>query len=253
MEDSERELTFWTRRVLEKLGMLRDLSADFQHTPWIFDWDKKESDAINIERYGKECRALITLSTTGTIGIESAIPLTEITRRYLEINEHGIDLPFSIDAAGAVGRGSGWYRAFFITGFDYQKYHELCKEYELTEADTTSRITLEVRLRGRTVTLWSSVTDYITIKTLRTDSPQFNFMNYILAHPATNISKGDVTAKVGGCSDKKDLTELVRNCGFNAELKVLFFPECSQHRIVFNPSVQIAQPEAEKIARKYIS
>lgn len=129
MEDSERERSYWAGRVLEKIGMWRQIGADFQHTFWVFDWDTNKPDTANIENYGKECRALIELSTTGTIHIKLAIPLTEQNRRYPEINKHGIDLPFSMDAAGNAGRNTGWYRAYWITGFDYDRYLARCEAF----------------------------------------------------------------------------------------------------------------------------
>jgi hypothetical protein len=118
---------------------------------------------------------------------------------------------------------------------------------------TENSVTGEIKLIDNVVTLWLSNLGTVPIKSLRTDGPQFNFMNYVIAHPKTNISRGDVQAQVGGCEDKKDLTEIVRRCGFTPELKKLFFPTCNQLKVTFIPSVQLPKLQAEKLAIRYKS
>lgn len=54
------------------------------------------------------------------------------------------------------------------------------------------------------------------LKTLRTDGPQYNFMNYLLTHPKTVTTRADIHENVEGCKSISDLTELVRHCGFNS-------------------------------------
>ncbi len=72
-------------------------------------------------------------------------------------------------------------------------------------------------------------------KPLRYDSPPYNFMQYILKNPNRPISVHEIQEKVEGCKTKTDLSELVRNCHFNKELKRIFFERTTQKTIRFTP------------------
>lgn len=128
MKTEQSQHDYWIDRVLEKIGLLLKLGADFKHTYWLFDWDKALPESKNIENYANESRALIFISATGALGIESSKPKTH-ERRYPQLNEHEGDLPLSVDIAGQNGVGSVWYRAYWITSLDYEKYLQLCESY----------------------------------------------------------------------------------------------------------------------------
>lgn len=81
---------------------------------------------------------------------------------------------------------------------------------------------------------------------LRTDSTTHNFINYMLSHPRTRISHADIKIATGS----KDITELVRGCGFDRHLKEIFFPSTTEKTVLFDPSPVITPKQTEYI-KKY--
>ena len=74
------------------------------------------------------------------------------------------------------------------------------------------------------------------MKKFRTDSAPYNFINYTLAHPDTDINRAVIQTEVEGCAQKQDMTELVRHCGFTAELlalKEVFFAGTTEKKVHF--------------------
>ncbi|MEX0748779.1 MAG: hypothetical protein WD467_03305 [Candidatus Saccharimonadales bacterium] len=82
-------------------------------------------------------------------------------------------------------------------------------------------------------------------KPLRYDSPPYNFMRYILKNHDRPISIHEIQEKVEGCKTKTDLSELVRNCHFNRELKKIFFERTTQKTIRFTPWKEISGEQLE--------
>lgn len=118
---------------------------------------------------------------------------------------------------------------------------------------TSDTVTADIKLVDATVSLWLQGVEQLTLRQLRVDGAEYNFINFVLARPNTNISRGDVQTLIEGCATKDDLTEIVRYCGFNKSLKKLFFPTCSQLRVMFRPSVQISRSQAEELVANYKS
>lgn len=110
----------------------------------------------------------------------------------------------------------------------------------------------EVKLVNRTVTLFSKGRFEVPLKTLRTDGPQYNFMNYIFAHPKTSITRAEINEYVEGCATVKDLTELVRYCGFDKTYKQYFFPVCTDKRLLFTPDITLADEEMSALLKHMI-
>jgi hypothetical protein len=149
---------------------------------------------------------------------------------------------------------------------DYQLYLEvfhtwltrIVNEGEIKSAKATQikqkerEITAEIKFIDSTITLWLSNMGSVSIKSLRTDGPQFHFMNYVLAHPTVDIGRA-LIQELEGCATKRDLTELVRNSGFDRELKQIFFPKCTQKTIRFTPTKEVSVLQAEQLAQKYKS
>jgi len=80
---------------------------------------------------------------------------------------------------------------------------------------------------------------------LRTDSSRHSFMNYMLSHPRSRISYADIEI----ATDNKDITELVRGCGFDKSLKKIFFPGTTEKAVFFDPSPIITATQAEYIKK----
>lgn len=103
----------------------------------------------------------------------------------------------------------------------------------------------EIKLVNRIITLCKKDPNgfSVPIKRLRTDGPQYNFMNYLLSHADTSITRAEVNEYVEGCSTNKDLTELVRYCGFDKTLKHYFFPVCTDKRVLFRPLITLSDSD----------
>lgn len=85
----------------------------------------------------------------------------------------------------------------------------------LTEAESWWA---ELRVTNSSLYVFLESNGQYLVKNLRTGGAPLSFINYVLAHPDTNISKGDITSMVESCEDKNDMTELVRQCGFTGVL-----------------------------------
>lgn len=82
-------------------------------------------------------------------------------------------------------------------------------------------------------------------KPLRFDSPPYNFMQYILKNSERAINIHEIQEKVEGCKTKTDLSELVRNCHFNKELKKIFFERTTQKTVRFTPMRELNGEQLE--------
>ena len=71
----------------------------------------------------------------------------------------------------------------------------------------------------------------IFIKKLRNDHAPSNFMRYMLQNPDTYIDTAQIQDEVSMCSTKKDMTELVRQCGFNKTIKRYIFNGTTKDKV----------------------
>lgn len=78
------------------------------------------------------------------------------------------------------------------------------------------------------------------IKRLRTDQAPVYFMRYLMVHPNTTINKAVIQTEVEMCGQKQDMTELVRQCGFDKTLKPYFFSGTSKNQVHFSPDAEIS-------------
>jgi hypothetical protein len=112
----------------------------------------------------------------------------------------------------------------------------------------------EIRLVNRVVTIFKKDPHgfSVPLKKLRTDGPQYNFMNYLLSHAHTSVTRVEVNEYVEGCATNKDLTELVRYCGFDKTLKNYFFPVCTDKRVIFTPDITLADDDMSALLKYMI-
>jgi len=88
----------------------------------------------------------------------------------------------------------------------------------------------------------------IPIKRFRTDSPLFNFMHYLKINHDKDIVRGIIQTKVEGCASKKDMTEVVRRCGFTRDLeplKEVFFPGTTNEKVHFRPTYNLKRHQID--------
>lgn len=69
------------------------------------------------------------------------------------------------------------------------------------------------------------------VKKLRYDGAPYNFLRHILDNPGRSIDITEIHDKVKGCKAKKDMTEVVRQCGFDETLKVGFFTGTAKEKV----------------------
>jgi hypothetical protein len=74
--------------------------------------------------------------------------------------------------------------------------------------------------------------DYRISRSLRANMPPHSFINHVMSHPRTHIGRADIKIATGS----SDITELVRACGFDRRLKMVFFPGTTEQSVYFNPS-----------------
>lgn len=86
--------------------------------------------------------------------------------------------------------------------------------------------------------------EYRISRQLRTDLPPLIFINHLLHHPRTSLSRHDVKEATGS----SDITELVRRCGFSKQLKKIFFPDTTEQNVYFQPAPIINESQVKLLA-----
>lgn len=79
------------------------------------------------------------------------------------------------------------------------------------------------------------------IKKLRTDQAPLFFIRYLLLNPNQFINKTVIQTSVEMCAQKDDMTELVRQCGFDKNLKPCFFSGTTKHKVYFTPESDLSE------------
>jgi len=103
-----------------------------------------------------------------------------------------------------------------------------------------------LRLIGNDVVLEFNDASYGIIKTLRTDQAPFFFLKYLIMHADQVIPKTVIQTEVEMCSQKTDMTELVRQCGISKELKKHFFNGTTKDKVVFTPYAKVSLQTASE-------
>jgi hypothetical protein len=98
-----------------------------------------------------------------------------------------------------------------------------------------------VMMQGNDIYLQFSDGTKALVKRLRTDQAPAFFMKYMLVHPNTTINKTVIQTDVEMCSQKQDMTELVRQCGFDRDLKPYFFSGTTRNKVHFTPKSEVSE------------
>ncbi len=128
----------------------------------------------------------------------------------------------------------------------------VAKSYE-----ETSTREARVFMQGRTVCVEYDSEVY-SIAVLREGGTFYRFMQFLLAPDNYDIDITiDEVRKIKGFSRLENLTEPIRHCGFDKELKRAFFPLRKKGRVHFTPTAPMSaerlrslKKQAEKIASK---
>ncbi len=124
---------------------------------------------------------------------------------------------------------------------------------ELAKVDekTTPTVTAEVKFIDKKVTIWIDGMGSILIKRISRDGAPANFLRYLESHQNEMLGLYKIQTDVKKCSKKNNLTELARQCGFNAKLKELFFTRCEAKRIVYSQTTDMPRDYAEFLINNY--
>jgi len=87
----------------------------------------------------------------------------------------------------------------------------------------------------------SDNTQIVLSKELRTDMPPYNFMSLVNNRPKEYLTKAEVFKhlNIDKNIDEVNLTEIIRQCGFNAYLKQKFFPKTTGKKVFFQHKAEI--------------
>ncbi len=80
---------------------------------------------------------------------------------------------------------------------------------------------------------------YRISRKLRTNLAPHSFIEHVITHQRTRISRQDIKIVVGS----SDITELVRSCGFNKSLKAIFFPNTTEQEAYFLPQLKLTNEQ----------
>lgn len=116
-------------------------------------------------------------------------------------------------------------------------FSEVLKKYQSISSATNSYTILT--LDGTNIVAIFPDGKKRIIKKLRTDLGTFNFMRYIFIHQNKDIPISVIQTEVKGCKSREDLTELVRNCGFDKVLKSYFFEGTTKRKVRFTSQASV--------------
>lgn len=77
------------------------------------------------------------------------------------------------------------------------------------------------------------------IKKLRYEGAPYNFLRYVLDNPNKSMDITEIHDRVRDCRSKQDMTELVRQCGFNETLKESFFVGTTRQKVRLTQNVTL--------------
>lgn len=83
------------------------------------------------------------------------------------------------------------------------------------------------------------------VKKVRYEAAPYNFLRYLLDSPNRVVDITEIRDSVKGCKAKQDMTELVRQCGFNEVLKAGFFNGTTKERVRLTQSVTLSSSQLD--------
>lgn len=116
---------------------------------------------------------------------------------------------------------------------------------QLIESTQTQKA--RINLVGNEIVLTLDDNRNLVIKKLRTDQAPLFFIRYLLLNPNQLITRTVIQTSVEMCAQKDDMTELVRQCGFNKSLKKYFFNGTSKTKVMLTTETKIPNEIVDKI------
>lgn len=111
------------------------------------------------------------------------------------------------------------------------------------QAPTESEAVTEAKIDGTQIYIGIQGEELLPLgKPLRFEGATYNFMHYMQTHTLQPVSKLDIQ-ELDGCHAKNDMTELVRQCHFDKQLKKIFFAGTTKSGVRFTPTKKIGGTE----------
>lgn len=124
------------------------------------------------------------------------------------------------------------------TGMNY-----LAKVRRTSQTPATGEATAEAKIDGTQVYIGIVGEELLPLgKPLRLEGAAFNFLHYMQSHTNQLVSKLDIQ-ELDNCHTKDDMTELVRQCHFDKQLKKIFFEGTTKSGVRFTPTKKLAGNE----------
>lgn len=119
---------------------------------------------------------------------------------------------------------------------DFNKvYEQYLDANEIDESDIETTVILN---NNEVILLAGS--DKITLKRIRTDLLPHRLLTYLFEHENIRNSKANILHAISqDLPHEPNLTELIRQLGFDRTLKSYFFPELSSERVVFKKTAKV--------------
>lgn len=125
------------------------------------------------------------------------------------------------------------------------KFNEVLNKY--IDSAQTKLTETQLILSDNSIVAMFPSGESVHIKKLRTDQGTYNFMQYLFTHQNKDIPLSVIQTEVEGCKSRIDLTELVRNCGFDKTLKSYFFPGTTKRKVHFVSRASIPSDIVSKL------
>jgi hypothetical protein len=188
----------------------------------------------------------------------ASVPATHRGLSELVYTKTVDQLPLTIAEVRGLPDGAGPYLAFKLSDIDRQRLREalaiyndnslippsrLVKNTKSEPSMHVARVSMEGQDRRFVRVIVSGDREY-TVAKLHVGRAPYDFMHYLFLLDNSDI---DVTIDdihddekgVKSCSARDDLTELVRDCGFDKALKDAFFPTVKKDKVHFRPVTEL--------------
>lgn len=116
------------------------------------------------------------------------------------------------------------------------------------EIEAPNNAVAQVKIEGRHIYIGLYGEEPVQLPSLRTDSGKYTFMHYLQDHPQREIHIKAVR-NLYNCEEYDNLTELVRRCGFNSQLKDIFFENLTKSTVKFVPTRPLTPREASEFMK----
>ncbi len=104
-----------------------------------------------------------------------------------------------------------------------------------------------LKFDGNAIVIVLDSGEKIPLKTYRSGGALHEFMKHVINRPDKEIPRAVIQTEVEGCVTKQDMTELVRDCGFNRMLKIKFFPGTTANKVHFKSEALFSDTELQAL------